>query len=71
VQDSAGLRAKGRALLICDGDTVADRRTRVLAYGEAWREAGVDCAVTRTGLRCANADGHGFEMSRARGVQTF
>lgn len=69
--DSVALRPKGEARLICDGDMPADRRTPVLGYDQPWRQGGLECVASRTALRCANGDGRGFELSRARGVQTF
>ena len=61
---SLGIR--GRARPTCAGDTVYDRRAPVLRYGESWRRRGFSCASRRTGLRCANAAGRGFELARER-----
>ena len=56
--------AKGaRASLICAGDTVADPKHRVLAYGGSWEYMGLRCEVTPARLRCLNASGHGFALS--------
>lgn len=57
---------RGPARLICHGDTVADPAAPVLRYGAAWQGPGIACTAARTGLRCTNAEGRGFEMSRAR-----
>lgn len=57
----------GRARVLCAGDTI--RRTgnvRVLAYGTTWRRGGFRCASAVIGLRCTNASGHGFFLSRER-----
>lgn len=60
------LGAKGPARVICHGDTVANEAHPVLGYGQAWQGPGMACTAARTGLRCTNGDGRGFEMSRAR-----
>ena len=57
----------GRSRVLCAGDTV--RRTGkvpILAYGRTWRRGGFKCTSARTGLRCVNASGHGFFLSRER-----
>ena len=57
----------GRAHVLCAGDTV--RRTgkvRILGYGSAWRRGGFTCTSSRAGLRCVNASGRGFFLSRER-----
>lgn len=60
------LGSKGAAQVICHGDTVADPANPVLGYGHAWQGPGMACTAARTGLRCTNGDGRGFEMSRVR-----
>jgi hypothetical protein len=64
--DAVELGGKGWAVLVCHGDTVADRASPVLGYGQAWQGPGMACTAARTGLRCVNGDGRGFEMARAR-----
>ncbi|WP_200943117.1 DUF6636 domain-containing protein [Altererythrobacter sp. Root672] len=59
VQSSRGER-------ICHGDTIATPTPRVIAYGETWARGGFTCRSTRQGLRCQNARGAGFALSRAR-----
>ena len=57
----------GRASVLCAGDTV--RRTGavpILGYGRTWRRGGFTCTSARTGLRCVNASGRGFFLSRER-----
>jgi len=54
----------GRADSFCAGDTVLDRRARVLAYGHTWKRGGFTCTSRRTGLTCHNLSGHGFVLSR-------
>ncbi len=56
----------GLPALICHGDTIANPMAPVLGYGQAWQGGGMSCLATQGGLRCVNAEGHGFEMARAR-----
>jgi hypothetical protein len=58
------LTATGRGRPNCASDTVADPRSRVLAYGKVWRGGGVVCRSRIDGLRCTNRRGHGFFLSR-------
>jgi Family of unknown function (DUF6636) len=64
--DSYELRRARRAILVCHGDTAIDPRAPVLRYGNTWRRNGITCRSRATGLRCSNASGHGFFMSRAQ-----
>jgi uncharacterized protein DUF6636 len=64
--DSYEIGRTGRAILVCHGDTALDPRAKALAYGRTWRRNGITCRSKTTGLRCSNAAGHGFFMSRAR-----
>jgi len=41
-----GLGERGKAQRLCVGDTVADPRLPVLAYGKVWSEGGFRCEVT-------------------------
>lgn len=61
-----GLAARGRSEVLCAGDLIVSRTVPVLGYGATWRGAGVVCASSQAGLRCSNAEGRGFELSRAR-----
>lgn len=61
-----GLTARGRARRLCVGDTAVDPRAKVLAYGRSRRLGPFRCTSRRTGLRCTNAAGHGFALSRAQ-----
>ncbi len=70
LQDSARLRASGRSMLVCDGDDISNSAAAALRVGDAWQQPGITCAAAPAGLRCVNADGHGFEMARAR-VRVF
>jgi hypothetical protein len=60
------LGPRGLPSLICHGDTVANPAAPVLGYGQAWQGRGMACTATPAMLRCVNAEGHGFEMARAR-----
>lgn len=60
-----GLSERGKAGRLCVGDTVADPRLPVLAYGKVWSEGGFRCDVTQARLRCINKDKRGFELSKA------
>lgn len=63
--DSYELARTGRAIVVCHGDTAIDPHAPVLAYGKVWRRNGFTCSSMTSGLRCTNASGHGFFMSRA------
>lgn len=60
------MRTTGRAHALCAGDTVVNRSSRVLGYGQTWRRSGFTCLSRRTGLRCTNRSGRGFELARER-----
>ena len=64
--DAFELPAKGAAAPICHGDTVADPKLPVLAYGAAWQRGGITCRSAPTGLTCSNTAQHGFALSRAK-----
>ena len=55
-----------RGAAICHGDTVLDPNARALPYGQTWRWRDLSCASSPAGLRCANAKGAGFEISREK-----
>lgn len=62
--DSIQVSRRGRAILVCHGDTAIDPHARVLAYGHLFRRDGVSCVSRAVGLTCSNTQGHGFFMSR-------
>ena len=62
--DSLAVSQRGRATLVCHGDTAIDPHSRVLAYGHVFRRAGIECTSRSTGLTCTNESGHGFFLSR-------
>jgi hypothetical protein len=55
--------ARGEAL--CYGDTLVIPDLPVLDYGEAVSLGGLSCTSAKTGMRCVNAAGHGFDISKA------
>ena len=55
----------------CVSDVVVPDRPRSSAYGDLFAfEAGTHCTVARANVRCANAAGHGFTLSRSA-LKTF
>ncbi len=68
--DSLALDIRGKALFVCHGDTVFDPSRPVLAYDQLWQRGGLTCLSSKSGVRCINIDGHGFELSRTR-ASTF
>ena len=58
------LGQRGRAAIVCAGDTSLDPNARVVRYGTTWRGGAITCASTTGGMRCTNADGHGFLIAR-------
>jgi hypothetical protein len=55
---------RGSAQVSCVSDSIHDPSARVLLYGTTWRHDGFSCRSSRAGLRCRNAGGHGFFLSR-------
>ena len=60
------LNRTGRAVVTCAGDSTNEPGARIIPYGATWRLGPFHCASRLTGLRCSNASGHGFFLSRAR-----
>jgi hypothetical protein len=58
------LSKTGPATVVCAGDTTMDARARVVPVGTTWRQGGFACTAQTSGLRCNNADGHGFFLSK-------
>ncbi len=56
---------RGRAGWNCVSDTVLGSKNK-LAYGTSRRIGGITCKSTRAGMRCTNAVGHGFFLSRTK-----
>ena len=59
---------RGTARPTCAGDTVYDRRARVLKYGSVWKRGPFTCVSLLIGLSCVNTTGHGFFLSKERWV---
>jgi hypothetical protein len=60
------MRQTGPARSFCASDTIYDRNALVLAYGTT-RQFGVfKCSSSLSGLKCMNASGDGFFMSKRR-----
>jgi uncharacterized protein DUF6636 len=56
---------RGRAHVICAGDTALNGHAPVLRYGTSRLYAGkFRCTSRATGLRCQNRSGHGWFLSR-------
>jgi hypothetical protein len=60
------MTASGKPRATCAGDTVYDRRAQIFPYTWPWSRGGFTCTVQRAGLRCKNATGRGFFLSRTR-----
>ena len=64
---SGTVRKRGKATLNlgCFRDNPLRKRSfRTLGYGKKIKLNGVTCTVRRSGVRCVNADKHGFELRR-------
>lgn len=55
--------ARGRAHVLCAGDTALHQGPKI-AYGRTVRLTPFACKVSTSGIRCRNAHGHGFFLSR-------
>jgi len=58
-----GLDPHGPPAFVCAGDTTLHAGP-ALDYGKTQRAGGFTCGSDEAGMRCANADGHGFRLSR-------
>lgn len=58
------LHEHGAAHIVCAGDTALDPTAPVVRYGTTWHGGQIACSSTPNGLRCTNADRHGFFISR-------
>jgi hypothetical protein len=64
--DSFAVGETGPSGLVCHGDTVMDPDAVVLDYGVTTVSGNFSCYSAQSGVTCANADGHGFTISKAR-----
>ncbi len=60
------MRRTGPAHVLCITDTIYDPKAKLLGYGTTWRGGGFTCISRAAGLRCTNAGGDGFFLSRQR-----
>jgi len=58
------LGTTGRASVMCAGDTAVDPRSPAIPYGTTWHRGAFRCSSKLEGLRCTNASGHGFFLSK-------
>ena len=58
------LHEHGAAHIVCAGDTALNPTASVVRYGTTWQGGRISCASSPNGLRCTNADRHGFFLSR-------
>ena len=63
---AVAMTRRGRALAICISDTIRTPSAPVLRYGRTIHAGGFTCTSRRIGLRCTNAAGHGWFLSRQR-----
>ena len=62
-----GMGPRGRAHVLCVGDTALNPKAKVLGYGSSKLYAGkFRCTSRVSGLRCQNRSGHGFFISRQK-----
>jgi Family of unknown function (DUF6636) len=62
--NSFGVHATGRASVLCVSDSVYSPTAKVILYGATRHYGPFACTSKRTGLRCRNRRGHGFQLSR-------
>lgn len=60
------LTSYGKPEILCISDTISGGNYPTLSYGSTWRNAGFKCVSQRAGLKCTNASGQGFFLSRER-----
>ena len=58
------LHQRGEARVVCAGDTALNPTAPVVRYGTTWHGGHIACTSTPNGLRCTNADRHGFFIAR-------
>lgn len=55
----------GKGAPACVGDTVASPDAMVLGYGQTVEIGGFRCISEKSGMSCANGQGHGFTVAKA------
>lgn len=63
-----GMFTRGRAEVLCIGDTIVGPPRVVIEYGQTLQYGNFTCTSEKTGLTCINLDGHGFKLSKAKQV---
>ena len=63
---SFGMTARGKARRLCVSDTPMDPSFKKLAYGKTWTRGPFTCRSRTANLRCTNARGHGYTLSRSK-----
>src|SRR3954451_24408096 len=58
------MKETGPAAAFCAGDTIYDPNALVLAYGTTRQFGQFSCSSATAGLRCVNASGDGFFISK-------
>jgi hypothetical protein len=56
--------ARGPASVMCAGDTAIEPHSTTIPYGTTWHRGAFRCSSQVAGLRCTNATGHGFFLSK-------
>ena len=56
----------GQSGVACTGDTALDPEAEVLNYGQELYIGGITCWSEKTGMSCANDNGHGFSISKRK-----
>lgn len=60
------MSATGAAQRACHGDTAINPNYPVLRYGQPFQAQDYTCTAQTTGLTCTNAQGRGWDLSKAR-----
>ena len=61
------LQTRGRAQVVCAGDSTLGARGQLLRRGSLWHAGGISChTLAAQTLVCENAHGHGFLLSPQR-----
>jgi hypothetical protein len=62
------VESRGKASILCHGDTLYNQSYPKLPYGATWTKNGITCESKQTGLTCKNMMGKGFFLSKANQV---
>jgi len=61
-----GVQPTGGARVLCISDSMYSPDAKVIPYGQTRHYGPFTCTSKRTGLRCRNPRGHGFQLSHSR-----